>query len=243
MSRAQRGDDEGIATSGVLITVFVAVLAVVFVALLPLLRGTEQAARTQTSADAAALAGAEDVRQGVLDDLAEVTLWTVVGSHPTYGEWTPGAGLPVMIGYGAAHEYARDNGAQVAPSDYHYEPLDGTVWVRSRLQEQAPGGGRAMSEATASTGLQVSDCRLTASRSELPPPSPSPSPTPTPTASPSPTPSPTPTPTEPPAPIYTEWEFVFSCPGEGSVSGSSLSTVLAGARGIVDDAMEPRLVD
>jgi len=241
VTRARFRDDEGIATSGVLITVFVAVLVVVFAAVLPLLRGTEQAGRTQTSADAAALAGAEAVRQGVLDDLAALTVWGIVGSHPTYGEWSPGTALPVMIGYGAAREYAQDNGAHVSAGDYRYDPIDGTVRVRSRLQEQAPGGGRTTSEATASTGLRISECRLTAARDALPPPTPSPTPTPSPSASPSPTPSPTPT--EPPAPTYTDWEFVFSCPGEGSVSGSSLGAVLADARDMIDEAMEPRLVD
>ncbi len=232
---ALRGDD-GLVTSSVVVVVIVGVIALVLVGTLPLLSGTEQSGRTQTSADAAALAGAQSIRERALEELALVTAGVLTGSGGLSGSWTFGGAVGPASGYTAAAQYAQRNGAELPAEWYDYDPFGDTVSVRTRLTETSPNGDHTESEARAQLGVHLAECRLTASRDEVE----QPEPTPTPTG-----PDGEPTPVEPqpePEPTYTDWEFGFTCPGLRPVTGSTLLGVLAGAADRLDAALTPRLV-
>jgi len=230
--------DEGAATSGTLAVALVGVIALLFVGTVPLLRGTDQAGRGRTVAEAAALAGARQVREHFLTELAGVSLGALTGGGGLQGSWSADSPLP-MMGYGEAAAYAAANDGVVPPEWYAYRVSDGTVSVRARLREDAPGGGHTESTATARLGVVLGSCRLRASRGEIPPPPPPPEPTPTPTDEP----TPSPTPTEPPPPQYTPWEFTFRCDGTGTIHGQDLASVLDRAHDMLASAARPRLVE
>jgi hypothetical protein len=238
VTEPRRFDDEGLASSGLLATVLVVVVAVAFVAVLPLLRGTEQGGRARTVADAAALAGAERIREQFLEELADASLRSVTGGDDLSGKWWPTRSPRPSLGYAAANDYAHKNGGQVLPTWYAYDVRGGVVTVRARLTEPAPGGGRTESSARAHLGIDLSTCWVSADREEI-----EPEPEPTPDPSPSGSPTPTPTPTAPPPPEYTDWGYAFGCDGIRQVSGDDLDDVLAVARDRVEDAATPRLVD
>ncbi|MBE7699038.1 hypothetical protein H9623_01780 [Oerskovia sp. Sa1BUA8] len=244
MTRRRLHGDEGLASSGLLATVLVVVFAVALVAVLPLLRGTEQGGRARTVADAAALAGAERVREHFLDELAGVPVRDLTGGNDLGGTWWPTRSPLPSMGYSAANDYAHRNDGEVLPAWYAYDVRGGTVTVRARLLEPAPGGGRTESSARARLGIDLSTCWVSADREEIEPePEPTPEPTPDPSPSESPTPTPSPTPTEPPPPEYTDWVYSFGCDGVRRVSGDDLRDVLAEARQRVVEAATPRLVD
>lgn len=233
----RRREDDGLVTSAVVVVVAVGVVALLFLAVLPLLRGTDQAGRTQTSADAAALAGAEAVREHALANLGSVIVLT--GSVSFADLLGPSRGL------GEATVYASRNDASVA--QYRYDPLADEVYVKTasndappRSGDHAPGVTRTESEATAELGVPLARCTFDVTRvitGYEPPPTPTPEPTPTDPAAPTPTPTPTPT----PVPIYGN-EFRFRCPGYDSGASESLADVLDDARDWLDDALEPSLV-
>lgn len=223
--------DEGLATSAVVVAVSVALIGLLLVAVIPLLAGTEQAGRTQTAADAAALAGARDVRDLVLDDLDRVISDGGIGIGELLG---PSRGLS------AASAYASRNDADLIA--YRYDALGDEVRVETRLREVAPNGDRARQEATAALGVELGRCGFDRDQVIVgyePPPTPTPTPTPTP--SPTPTPPPTPEPPPEPVPIY-GWEYRFRCPGYDSGAHLDVLDVLSGARAWLDSALEPRLV-
>lgn len=233
-----RHPDDGLAASALLVVGAVVVIGVLLIAVLPLLSGTEQSSRTQTSADAAALAGAAEVRRVVLDELGSVVR--------AEGGTSLSALLGPARGHGQAQLYAGRNGADVA--GYGYDAWADEVTVRTRLREDGPSGGRSESLATAAVGVQLARCAF--DRDEVivgyeDPPEPEPEPEPTEPPDPDdPTPTPTPTPPEPdpePIPIY-GWEYRFRCPGYDSGARDDVSVVLDGARSWLESALEPRLV-
>lgn len=147
--------DSGAAATALLLLAFVVSIAFVFVAVLPLLKGTDQAARTQTAVDAAALAGAEDVRKKILNDLwtidSEASLASLLNSHD---------------GRMAASQYAQRNGAEL--QSYQVEPLTGKIHVKvAHSKKTRASGGHVKSVAEANLGLSLTHCKF--GEEELPP--------------------------------------------------------------------------
>ncbi len=228
-SRVRGRGDDGLATSAVLVVVSVGVVALLFVAVLPLLQGTEQAGRTQTSADAAALAGAQEVRRVALDHVGDVVL----------GLTTYGALLGPARGHTQAADYAGRNGAELA--GYAQDPWRDEVEVRTRLREQMPDGQRAERDATASLGVALARCAGD-SRDVVVGYEPVPEPEP---ADPDTTPDPD-APDEPeeepePVPII-ETEYRFTCPGYDSGWTRPRAALEGPVRSWLTGALEPHLV-
>lgn len=228
-SRVRGRGDDGLATSAVLVVVSVGVVALLFVAVLPLLQGTEQAGRTQTSADAAALAGAQEVRRVALDHVGDVVL----------GLTTYGALLGPARGHTQAADYAGRNGAELA--GYAQDPWRDEVEVRTRLREQMPDGQRAERDATASLGVALARCAGD-SRDVVVGYEPVPEPEP---ADPDTTPDPD-APDEPeeepePVPII-ETEYRFTCPGYDSEWTRPRAALEGPVRSWLTGALEPHLV-
>ncbi|MEK8227396.1 hypothetical protein NKG05_16775 [Oerskovia sp. M15] len=97
--------------------------------------------RARTVADAAALAGAERIREHFLEELAGTSLRSVTGGNDLGGTWWPTRSPLPSMGYSAANDYAWKNGGEVLPAWYAYDVRGGTVTVQARLAEPAPGGG------------------------------------------------------------------------------------------------------
>ncbi|WP_258726149.1 hypothetical protein [Cellulomonas sp. NS3] len=227
-------------TSALVVVVSVGVVALLFLAVLPLLVGTDQKGRTQTAADAAALAGAESVREHALAHLDDVI-------RPVGGV-SFAAMLGQSRGLGQAQVYAARNGATIVVEQYRYDPFADEVRVVTRsTQAPARSGGepasidRTQAVATAEVGVDLGECVFSVSQ-KLVGHEPVPTTEPPPPGAPEPTPAPTPTPTPTPVPIYDD-EYRFSCPGLRAVPASlDLGAVLDGAREALDDALKPKLV-
>lgn len=147
--------ETGAAATALLVLAFVVSLAFVFIAVLPLLKGTDQAARTQTAADAAALAGAEDARDKILNNL-----WTIssTGSLASL--------LNTQDGRIPASEYAQRNGA--ALQTYQLATATGKVNVQVRhFQKTHASGGHIKTAAEATLGVPLAHCKF--GEEELPP--------------------------------------------------------------------------
>lgn len=220
--------DEGMVASGVIAVVAIGLIALLFFAILPLLSGTEQSGRTQTSADAAALAGAGEIRTVVLDELG--TVIRASGGVPFRGL------IRAARGYGVAQSYAGSNGADL--SEYRYDPWSDEVTARTNLREVAPNGDHAESLATASLGVELGNCVFASDRVVI---GFEPVPTPGPTPSPSVSPTPTPTPEPEPVPIYGD-EYRFRCPGFDSGARGEPGEVLTAAHDWLDAQLRPSLL-
>ncbi|QTE29959.1 hypothetical protein [Pengzhenrongella sicca] len=222
-----------------LAVVAVAIVGLLFLAIVPLLSGSEQSGRTQTSADAAALAGAQDVREYVLDQLHSVF---------TVGGWNSfGTLIGPARGYGAAQSYASANDAELIT--YSYDPSRDRFSVRTRLLAEAPNGDRAESLATASLGVKLGTCGIgrhttVVGYEEEPTPEPPPDPPadPDPDESAPPTSSPTPTQTPTPVPIL-GFEYRFTCDGFDSGWSLEISDLLDDTADWLDDQLVPSLVE
>jgi len=246
--RPVRGrDDRGAAVTGVMITVSLALITLLLVAVVPLLSGTEQSARAQTAADASALAGATSVRDRAESELRGVRLLDLAIGELS-GSWRFSTAVTAMSGFGAAEDYARRNAAVLYPARYSYDASRDRVRSGVELRELAPNDEHAEATGAASLGLTLADCRFDAGREILgwttPPPTPSPSPTPTPTPGATPTPTPSPPPPFVPSPVYGPWGFTFSCPGDRGFteSGASFTHVRDRAADRLHDGARPRLV-
>jgi len=229
-----------------MITVSLALIALLLIAIVPLLSATEQSARAQTAADASALAGATSVRDRAEAELRGVRLLDLALGELS-GSWRFSTAVTAMSGFGAAEDYARRNAAVLYPARYSYDASRDRVRSGVELRELAPNDEHAEAAAVASLGLELSACRFDAGRSvtwTTPPPTPSPTPPPTPGPTPTPTPTPTPSPPFVPTPVYGPWGFTFSCPGDRGFteSGASFTHVRDRAADRLHDRARPRLV-
>ena len=223
LARARR-EDAGAATTIVLVGGMVLVLAMLFMFVLPVTRGADQASRSQTAADSAALAGAEAIREDVLARLAVGDLGILAGP------WASRGGA-------AATSYASRNDADLVA--YTYDAWADEVRVQVRFDEPGVAGTQRVERtAVARVGLALGRCTRTTEEVE---PEPTPTPTPTPTEDDDDDPDPTPTPpTPPPPPTY---EHGLECPGGLSLSGyEDLDDLAAAALGWLTGRLEPRLV-
>lgn len=182
-------------------------LAVVFMFVLPLLSGTEQTSRTQTAADAAALAGADEMWRS----MPSVSFSAPAeGASETVDLLRPSAAARV-----AATTYARRNGAEVLAVTL---TADGEVKVRVELDEPGAAGTEPVRRrATARTALAPA-CVITAEAGEVEEtPEPEPEPPADPDDEPTDPPPPPPPPPDPPT------EYSLSCsPGAAGVTPPSL---------------------
>lgn len=132
-----------------------------------------QASSLQDAADAAALAGA----QQIVSDAPGQVVASIQSGNP----WSGG------LGQLAASEFASRNGATLV--HYQYFPGSDRIEVTVRSNAVLETGSREEARATARLGINIGPCSI--------PPAPTPTPVPTfspsPGASPTPTPSPTPT--------------------------------------------------
>jgi hypothetical protein len=160
-SRTLLRDEEGAAASALLIAAVLIGFAIFVYMAIPLGAAVDAKARNRTAADAAALAGAEGVREDLLAGLGDAGL---------PGSWTE---LPSVAGLGrsAAEEYAHYNDATLL--SYWFDASDGTAHVE--VEGQDVDGQLSHSSAVAQVDLPHCD--------PLDPPDP---PTPTETATPDP---------------------------------------------------------
>lgn len=241
------------ATTALVLCVLVGMIALLLVMVVPLLRATEQGGRGQGAADAAALAGADSLRDSAVAQTAG--LLVAFGPGRLAGEsvtWS----LPGVTAGGAgiteASLYAARNDATIVT--YRNDAVRDRVRVEVELRPQ-PGGderGPVRRVAQARVGVELASCVARGDREVVgwtePPPTPSPTPTPTPdpaaTATPTRTPRPTPTPTPfVRQPIYGPWGFSFTCDGaDGFTVTATTPTQLVQRARAAFDALEPRLV-
>ena len=115
--------EEGAAASALLVTAVLVGFALFVWMAIPLGSAVDAKARNRTAADAAALAGAEGVREDLLAS---------IGSDGVPGSWSA---LPGAAGLGrhAAERYAAYNDARLVA--YHFDPYDGTAHVEVEGQE------------------------------------------------------------------------------------------------------------
>lgn len=108
-------DERGAAASALLVTALLIGFAAFVYLAVPFGSATDAKAQNRTAADAAALAGAEGVREDLLAS---------IGSDGVPGSWTdlPGA---AGMGQAAAAEYAELNDARLV--EYWFDPVDGTA--------------------------------------------------------------------------------------------------------------------
>lgn len=150
MSRKGPRDEEGAASSALLVLALITALAAFVMIALPYGDAADARAGSRTAADAAALAGAEQARQGV---------FAAIGHHgwpPGWGSLgsPPGWGAPAGWGLGQASYYANANGATlIGPSGFNLATGEFTATVEGR----EVGDEQARSRAVAR--LQLPNCQ------------------------------------------------------------------------------------
>ncbi|MFC6708043.1 pilus assembly protein TadG-related protein [Flexivirga alba] len=178
--RRKVDDDSGQVATGLIICSVLALIAVTFWVMLPIGSAVNQKSGTQNAADAAALAGADNVIDHVVDDIATLPV----------GPFEPHT---FFCGLGAtdARTLAQNNGAHLTSYCYDWQSDEATVQVASN--QALSGGQHSKAKAVAKTGVPWGDCHFTG----LPEPTLTPTPSPS-SSSTSPAPSPTSsTPSEP----------------------------------------------
>lgn len=142
LRRLGRRDERGVAASALLVTGVLVALGIVVYMGLPLVTAIDAKAQNRTAADAAALAGAEGVRDDLLDAIA---------SDGVPGAWTD---LADTAGFGRARaeEYAALNDAQL--TEYSFFAADGTA--HATVLGEGAEGRPARSAAVAQVDLP--DC-------------------------------------------------------------------------------------
>lgn len=142
--------DGGQAVIVTIVFVCLAMLATTFFIMIPYGAATDAKSRSRTAADAAALAGADAVREWWVDDatmpgIGRLPYWTPVPRPPSGGE-----------GRASAEDYASRNGASLTE---YTVVLPDEVRVEVRNDDVAYGAAdRARSEATAEMDVDFGAC-------------------------------------------------------------------------------------
>jgi hypothetical protein len=153
--RPRRRDDAGQVATGVMLAVTVGVVAVTALGVVRLGAAVDERGQAQTAADAAALGGAEAVRDALVPRFGE--LRTPADLRALADDLTCGAGREGAV------ELAAANGAEVTA--YCYDSLADRVEVTVANQGTRDAAtGTAEASAAAELGLLIDDCELTASR-------------------------------------------------------------------------------
>jgi len=132
-------DERGAAASALLVTALLIEFAAFVYLAVPFGTAVDAKAQNRTAADAAALAGAEGVREDLL---------ATIGSDGVPGSWTdlPGA---AGLGQPAAAEYAALNDARLV--EYWFDPSDGTA--HATVEGRGVDGEPSRSSAVAQVDL------------------------------------------------------------------------------------------
>lgn len=129
-------DERGAAATALLVTALLIGFAAFVYLAVPFGTAVDAKAQNRTAADAAALAGAEGVREDLLAS---------IGSDGVPGSWTdlPGA---AGLGQPAAAEYAALNGGRLV--EYWFDPVDGTAHatVEGRGYDGEPSRSSAVAQ-------------------------------------------------------------------------------------------------
>lgn len=222
-----RAGDRGAAVSGFVLILGLAALTLVVALAFPLVVATANSDQAENSADAAALAGAERVRELALDRVGLLLPGQSLGDR-----------MPASAGIAQASTYAQRNGADLSSYAVSFtrDRVDVEVYLRD-AGEVHEGSGRTHRRARASVGVELAQCRL-GTVSVLVEPTPTPTPTPAPTPDPSATPTPTPT----PPPLVYRTDYQMRCPGFSSSWATDRHDALAQGRAWLADNLAPRLV-
>lgn len=159
-TRRPRGEDGQMAVAFIIFTAML-VLAFFVVALVPVGASTNERSRSQTAADAAALAGAEEAR----------TMWVYTITKPKLLLFSIGPPPGSMIGVGnaSASTYAMQNGSRVTTSGL--EPASGTFRADVESLDAAyPEHGKAVAGAEAKMDINFDGCRWDNPLPDPPPP-------------------------------------------------------------------------
>jgi len=173
-------DEHGQVATGLIICAALALVAIAFWVMVPIGSAVNQKSDTQNAADAAALAGADNVIEHVVDDIRTLPV----------GPFQPST---FFCGLGAsdAQQLAHRNGAHTVSYCYDWRTDRATVEVEA--DKALSGGQRSKAKAVAQTGVPWGSCHFT----DLPTPTPTPTPSPS-----SPSSSPLPSSSAPPQPVH-----------------------------------------
>lgn len=147
--------DGGQMMAALVIALAVTLLAFVVIAVVPIGAATNEKTRSQTAADAAALAGAEALRTRWVDEDTAPNVGLGVQFYPGRGRSFRG---PADDARSQAESYARQNGARITG----YSLVRGRGEVRVEVENDYaayPERGRATSRATADMDINFSRCR------------------------------------------------------------------------------------
>ena len=139
MTSSRIRDERGAAASALLVTALLIGFAAFVYLAVPFGTAVDAKAQNRTAADAAALAGAESVREDLL---------ATIGSDGVPGSWTdlPGA---AGLGQPAAAEYAALNDARLV--EYWFDPSNGTA--HATVEGRGVDGEPSRSSAVAQVDL------------------------------------------------------------------------------------------
>lgn len=141
--------DRGQVATALMMIVTIAVLTVTVYAILPVGAASDESARSQTAADAAALAAATQIR-----DNLPAGFFAVLRDRDDLLDPLP---FPCGLGRDAAESYAARNQARV--TSYCYSAADGHIRVSVENDEsQVQPGAPARSSAEAATGFDPTQC-------------------------------------------------------------------------------------
>ncbi|MGF1648109.1 MAG: pilus assembly protein TadG-related protein [Kineosporiaceae bacterium] len=139
--------DRGLVPSALLLLVVVVVLTFLVLVTFPLGAATDQKTRSRTAADAAALAGAHEVREE----------WVLLRTAPGLLVFPAVPGMSAAAGGGLAGDYAARH--QAVLTGYRLAG-DGTVYARVRNTDDTDRlDGQAESDATAELPILFGACR------------------------------------------------------------------------------------
>jgi uncharacterized membrane protein len=141
-----RQDDRGQITTA-LVMVGIVLLVALGLLVTKLGQATDQKSKVQTAADAAALAGAQQIRK-------EVPQLVLTAIHD--GAANPFVLNPCGMGEAQARDFAGRAGAAV--TEYCYFPGTDTVQVKVESSSLSVSGSKAMAKAEARVGRTLGDC-------------------------------------------------------------------------------------
>lgn len=199
----RRPGDDGQVATGLVVCALLGLATLLVLVLVPTSAATDQRSRAQNAADAAALAGAGGVLDGLEARLGDPLPGRLTSDEPSSA--FDHAFYALFTGTSAsggtdADRLAAANGARV--TSYRYDWWADRIEVQVQMNGRLEGGEQSQAAASAAIGSRFGRCRFTL---------PTPPMVPTPTATPSPDPSATATVTPTPGPV----DLDLDCDGHG----------------------------
>lgn len=146
MRRVRDERERGAAAMSIIVVVSILLLAFAMLFGLRLSKATDEASGLQTAADAAALAGAQQVISGAPGQIVSAI--------------KNGRGLPCGLGQDNASDFAQRNDATLV--EYCYYPADDRVRVTVRSNKVLESGKREERSASAKLGMALGPCSIPA---------------------------------------------------------------------------------